>query len=527
MARRCFTLGLVFLAAVGVSCSDDSPGPTTPPVPPPVSASDLYAAETGVARVRLRWRDNSANESGFRIQRRAAGETDFTRLDSVAANVTSFEDRRVTNEQTFTYRIVAFRGPNEATPSNEVTVLATQKLPPAPPFDPVPADAAADISEIEDVVLQWTGRDPAGESLVYDVYFGSARRGIEKKSEGQAETRYTVPGPFERNAHYFWRVVARDRTGVSAPSPIWGFNTPVDRDTVPAGYFFMGDTLQYPDTTNLEIVNPLWHPGNPMKTDRTISIDRFLVNNQQYADFLNQMLERKRVWIDADQVYNDGRDTLWAVISPRDVDSDLSFSVADSSFLVADGRAQFPVVQVTWYGASIYAQFQQRRLPTEAEWEKAARGTADDLWGSRVYETGSEPIVVGLGYPYPWGAWNGEQDLNRANYRNSGDPYESAGRVRTTPVGYYDGSVRGGYVTGDGASPYGVLDMSGNVWEWTADWHAAYRVDGRPPTTGRSKVVRGGSFDKGYGSATTFNRSAIDPLTNDRTVGFRTVADVR
>jgi len=398
---------------------------------------------------------------------------------------------------------------------------------PVVPTDPVPADGAADVSELGDVVLGWTGTDPAGESLVYDVYFGASRSGMERKAEGQAEASYTVTGPFARNAHYFWRVVARDRTGVSAPSPIWGFNTPVDRDTVPAGYFFMGDTLQHPDPENLAVVNPLWHPGNPMRLAADLSIDRFLVTNQQFADFLNQMLDRERLWLNSDQVYNDGRDTLLAVISPRDVDSDLSFSVADSSFVVAEGRGSFPIVQVTWFGADAYARFQGRRLPTEAEWEKAARGTADDLWGSRVYEISGEPVVVGLGYPYPWGPWNGEADLARGNYRSSGDPYESAGRVRTTPVGFYDGSVRGGFATADGASPYGVMDLSGNVWEWTADWFGEYRADGNPPAAGRNRVVRGGSFDKSYGSATTYNRSALDPLISDRTVGFRTVATIR
>jgi formylglycine-generating enzyme required for sulfatase activity len=182
-------------------------------------------------------------------------------------------------------------------------------------------------------------------------------------------------------------------------------------------------------------------------------------------------------------------------------------------------------VQVSFYGAEAYAQHAGRRLPTEAEWEKAARGTARDLLGYRLFET--VPDTIGLGYPYPWGRWAGPQDLNRGNFRDSGDPYENAGRVRTTPPGFYDGAAHLGYATANGASPCGAFDMSGNVWQWTADWYRIYVIPHTPPVDGDFKVIRGGSFDKPYGSATCWNRSYIGPESTDRSIGFRTVRTVQ
>jgi formylglycine-generating enzyme required for sulfatase activity len=535
MSRRWIGLGLLAALVIAGGCSNNQKTKITePPITPPTPVRDLYAASTSPTRISLRWRDTSDDETGFGVERRigASGPflplpaVDTTTVNTVGPNVTAYDDRGVTDGTTYTYRVIAYRYTAPAAPSNEVTVLATDNRPPDPPFNPSPPDVSSvpgtpEIDETTVVTLSWTGNDPAGEPLTFDVFFGRTLGTMKAMVAAPiSETSFTLTGEtLVRNQHYFWRVVAHDPTGVSAPSPLWGFNTTVDRDSVPEGFFAMGDTLQFVDNDS-SATNPIWHPGNPVAT-AAFNIDRYLVTNQQYADFLNQAMAQGRIWLNDSQVFNSAHEHLWATLSPRDTDSDITFSVADSAFMVSEGREGFPVVQVSFFGADAYAQHAGRRLPTEAEWEKAARGTARDVLGYRVFP--SAPDTIGLGSPYPWGRWSGLKDLNRGNFANSGDPYENAGRVRTTPPGFYDGAVHLGYATANGASPYGVYDMSGNVWQWTGDWYGAYQSPHQPPDDGDFKVIRGGAFSKSYGSAICWNRTYVGPESTDRTIGFRTV----
>lgn len=156
----------------------------------------------------------------------------------------------------------------------------------------------------------------------------------------------------------------------------------------------------------------------------------------------------------------------------------------------ARGDERHPVVFVSWYDARAYAKWAGQRLPSEAEWEKSARGTD--------------------GRRYPWG---------RTDPRNTHANF-GRGREGTTPVGAYP----------EGASPYGILDLAGNVWEWCEDVFDEDFYENGPSMNPklvapvRSKaghVMRGGSFMYGPSALRTDHRIAFDPWYRFAEGGFR------
>lgn len=220
---------------------------------------------------------------------------------------------------------------------------------------------------------------------------------------------------------------------------------PADMVVVTEGTFRMGSDERWPDEGP---IHDMYLP--------TYFFDRYEVTNAQYQQFVQAT----------------GRS------APRDWQGGQ----------LPTGREKHPVSWVTWHDANEYCRWAGKRLPTDAEWEKAARGTDGRL--------------------FPWG---NDFEASRAN-----TPHSKRGT--TTPVGTFP----------SGASPYGAHDVSGNVWEWTVSWYKPYAGNQRPTENYgmKYKILKGGSyvdcsFYKCGISAPTFNRSFFKAETQNSGFGFR------
>ena len=216
--------------------------------------------------------------------------------------------------------------------------------------------------------------------------------------------------------------------------------------TIPAGEFVMGSGQG--DEA----------PAHTVFVD-AFEIDIFEVTNEQFAQFVEE--------------------------TGYQTDAESSNDPSPWSAYYQDGKEGYPVVKVSWNDAKAYCEWAGKRLPTEAEWEKAARGIDERV--------------------YPWG---NDWDAAKLNSKESG--FRGPLTVGSFP---------------EGDSPFGLKDMAGNVWEWTDSWYQGY-----PQTTFNSnyfgetyKVLRGGGWFSEQDQVRTTKRNANSPDAANDDIGFRCV----
>jgi formylglycine-generating enzyme required for sulfatase activity len=261
---------------------------------------------------------------------------------------------------------------------------------------------------------------------------------------------------------------------------------------VPAGEFTMGneERLVFDDQISEHVValDTFW-------------IDQTEVTNAQFTNFLNdirtEVIIERNEELQIDELEYQGNVIYGLTCADcTDWEDRINWDDNDKRFTTVSGYERHPVALVSWYGARDYCASVGALLPTEAEWEKAARGTDKRL--------------------FPWG---GDFDASKLN----SFVYEGADTFKATaPVGSFP----------EGVSPYGALDMSGNVWEWTRSLYKEYPYDNSDgdedeKTNGSdTRVVRGGSWSEGEESVTTTWRSHFTRDTCFSDTGFRCVRSV-
>lgn len=248
--------------------------------------------------------------------------------------------------------------------------------------------------------------------------------------------------------------------------------------------------------------------GVCLMEEETVQLEAFLmaataVTNAQFADWLNKKHKRKELNISARGLISDHRGTaLCRTIEGASTSQiEVSVSKGELRFKAASGMDNHPVVHVSWQGAEAFCRDNGVRLPTEAEWERAA--------GMDKEKPGELPRK------FRFGCAQDEIDLSYANYR---EEFQPAKENLTKAVGFYNGATvytkqRKSIATQQACSPFGCYDMSGNVREW---------VQGEGGVSKSShKITKGGSYNSPPAELEVSAKTILSDDTMDPFTGFR------
>ena len=296
-----------------------------------------------------------------------------------------------------------------------------------------------------------------------------------------------------RSSKYFLiTIILFSAFNLYAEKPFKYIETGVNPDSwavIPAGEFHFG---QHQHIKNID------YDFEIMITD---------VTNEQYSNYLNEALDKGTIYTKNDTIwgYHPG-DPFDAYLHEWEIpegdyphvpinEPGLRLNYENGKFSPKAGYGNHPMVEVSWFGAKAYADYYGYRLPTELEWEKAARGTGTN--------------------DYPWG---NTVERNQANFLSSHNLFSKmfGDVVKTTPVGFYNGNNYDGYQTIEGISPYGLYDMAGNVYQWVGDDHPKVHY----------RYMRGGSYQSYEYSLRVWPRNNAGPEYTSMSLGFRCARDV-
>lgn len=307
------------------------------------------------------------------------------------------------------------------------------------------------------------------------------------------------------------------------------YAVPVGMCYIPTGTFSMGD--HYRVGTDRD------RPVHDVYIN-AFFLDKYEVSNEKMRDVMQWAFDNGKINATTTTVTNlEGDQQELLDLGSLYSNSEINFT--GGIFFVDSGKTNFPCIAVTWYGSQAYCNYKSDmeglgrcinfsdwscnwssngyRLPTEAEWEKAARGGLSSNH-------------------YPWASFGGsyKDHINgsKANYNNSGDPYETGTKPYTTPCGYYNGNQIPAGV--DMANGYGLYDMAGNVKEWNNDWYSndwysqpgATNANTRGPVSGIERTYKGGSFNMGGSCSRCSYRYRSLPVFSTWERGFRCVLPV-
>jgi len=431
------------------------------PDKPQLTYPSNNSRDIATGNITLKW-ESKESDLTYRIE--FDGKTYTTKNKSYTVSASE-------RGKNYSWRLVAVNEFGKETTSETYSFATQSNRAPNTPSSPNPSNNVT--NQPTTITLSWNCSDPDGDAVTYDVYFGTSSNSMTKVSSGQTGKTLNRSN-LSIGTTYYWKVVAKDSKGGTTEGPVWRFTTsavPEGMVLVEKGSFTMGDTWGggFSDEK----------PTHKVTFTYDFYIGKYEVTFNEYDAFCNATGRSKPSdsgwgrgqrpvinvsWNDAIAYCNwlSEKEKL-----PKAYDS-------NGNLLDKDGRVTTDPSKVVGY-----------RLPTEAEWEYAARGGNK----SKGYKYSGSDNVSDV-------AWYSS---------NSGSKTQEVGKKAPNELGLYD--------------------MSGNVWEWCSDWYGSYSSSAQTnpynSTAGSGRVLRGGSWYDDASYTRVADRNRRSPTYTNYDLGFR------